>query len=82
MAVLIGHLSYEIHFKESRRDKHILSACVWEMNTGFSNDPRLVLEHGTCRQHDCQHSQKPQHLSRALPSTHLQFKILVLCPHL
>lgn len=44
MAILIGHLSYKMPFKESERDKHILSARVWEMNTSFCNNPWLVQE--------------------------------------
>lgn len=42
MPVTLGHLSYDICFKESRGDKHSLSAHVPEMDTCFSDEPQYL----------------------------------------
>lgn len=42
MSVLIGCLSYEMHFKESRGERGSLNACVWEMNACSSDEPQYL----------------------------------------
>lgn len=84
MAILIGHLSYEMPLKkaEETSTSFVLMYGKWTPLSILTPDLCRSTD-DTSRQHDHQHCQKCQHLNRAPPSTSLKFNILThlsLCP--